>query len=92
MSEEKTIKVERIHATKGTGATRAFCDISIAGAFVVKGLRIVEGKDGLFVGMPQEKGKNGKWYDTFFPTSNEIKKELQEIILQEFQSEQGETQ
>jgi stage V sporulation protein G len=90
MSEEKLIKVERIHATKGTGSTKAFCDISIGGVFVVKGLRVVEGKDGLFVGMPQEKGKNGKWYDTFFPTSGEVKKELQELVLEEFQTEHGE--
>jgi len=35
--------------------------------YIVKGLRVVEGSKGLFLSMPQEKAKDGKWYDTFCP-------------------------
>ena len=41
------IEVSRIHKLDGTGATKAFADITIEDSINVLGLRIVEGKDGL---------------------------------------------
>jgi DNA-binding cell septation regulator SpoVG len=35
----------------------------------------------LFIGMPQEKGKDGKWYDVFHPATEEARKNLIELIL-----------
>ena len=57
--EDLQLAVTRIHKLDGEGATKAFCDISVADSFVIMGLRIVEGKDGLFVSMPREAGKDG---------------------------------
>ena len=70
--EDLKIAVTRLHKLNGTGATKALCDISIADCFVVNGLRIVEGKDGLFVCMPREEGKDGKWYNTVIPLKREV--------------------
>ena len=78
------IKVEKIHKVEGDGPTKAFVDLLILDTFMVKGLRIVQGKDGLFVGMPREQGRDGKWYDTFFPVSKEMRKGLQELIIESY--------
>ncbi len=84
MNNKPVVKVERIHTLDGDGPTKAFCDLLILDTFVVKGLRIVQGNDGLFLSMPQEQSRDGKWYDTFFPVSKEMRKGLQELVLESY--------
>ena len=74
-------KVVRLHKFEGDGATKAMCDISISDEFVVKGFRIVEGKNGLFVGTPREHAKDGKWYDSAFPVTAEAREALNQVVL-----------
>jgi len=78
------LEVTRIHKLDGSGATKAFCDISILDSLVINGLRVVEGKDGLFVSMPREEGKDGKWYNTVIPLKREIKDEIDKIVLEAY--------
>jgi stage V sporulation protein G len=84
MTELQEIQVVRLHRFEGDSKTKAFADISI-GHFVVKGLRVVEGKKGLFLAMPQEKSKDGKWYDTFFPATKEAREVLNDLVLNAYQ-------
>lgn len=81
------MEVKRLHKLDGDGKLRAFVDLSIADLFLIKGLRIVDGKNGLFVGMPREQGKNGQWYQTVLPLSEDIKAQLNEIVLQAYQEQ-----
>ena len=58
MSDSKLdIKVQRIHRMNGEGALKAFVDICINDAILIKGIRLVDGKKGLFISMPSEKAK-----------------------------------
>ena len=82
--EDLKLAVTRIHKLDGDGAAKAFCDISVAGCLVISGLRIIEGKDGLFVSMPREAGKDGKWYSTVIPLSREVKDEIEKICLEAY--------
>lgn len=84
MTGSHDIQVVRMHRFEGDSRTKAFADISI-GNFVVKGLRIVEGKKGVFLAMPQEKAKDGKWYDTFFPATKEAREFLNDLVLSAYQ-------
>jgi len=84
MAESDDIQVIRLYRLDGNSKTKAFADISI-GHFVVKGLRIVEGKNGMFLAMPQEKAKDGKWYNTFFPATKEAREFLNELVLTAYQ-------
>lgn len=63
---------------------KAFVDVAISG-FIVKGLRLVEGQKGLFLGMPQEQGKDGRWYSSFYPKSPEVLEALTEVVLAAYQ-------
>ena len=78
--EGSAIQVSRIYKVQGDARLRAFVDISLAGV-VVKGLRIVQGANGLFLAMPQHKGKDGKWYNTVCPSTKEIYQQLSEEAL-----------
>jgi len=84
MTEESCLAVVRLHRFDGDSKMKAFVDVSIGG-FIVTGLRILEGKKGLFLGMPQEKGKDGKWYNVFYPKTPEARQELSDLVLAAYQ-------
>lgn len=81
------IEVREMHKLDGEGKLKAFADIAIAELLLIKGLRIVDGKKGLFVGMPRRQGKDGQWYPTISPLSEEIKDQLNEIVLRAYQEQ-----
>ena len=85
--KETTMKIEvvRIHRLDNGGSLKAFADLQFDDAFVVKGFKVVEGKEGLFVGMPSELNKNGKWFSTFEPLTDEIKKEIEDALVQAYE-------
>lgn len=69
--------------------TVALATVTIADCLVLTGLRIVKGKKGLFVSMPQRKlskpDKNGNEYaDVFFPVTHDFREELNNAILDEY--------
>ncbi|MCK4912485.1 MAG: SpoVG family protein [Candidatus Omnitrophica bacterium] len=74
-------KVIRIHKFDSKGATKAICDVAIANEFVIKGFRVIEGKNGLFVGAPQESGKDGKWYNRAFPITAQTREVLNKTVI-----------
>ena len=82
--EDLRLTVSRLHKLEGTGSTKAFCDLSILDSFIIKGLRVVEGEKGLFVSMPREEGKDGKWYNTVIPLKREVKDEIEKLVLEAY--------
>ena len=57
------IKVIKIHRLAQEGRIKAFVDLVVNDAILVKGVRVVQGKKRLFVSMPTEQGKNKRWYE-----------------------------
>ena len=78
------IAVSRMHKLDGDSSTKAFCDISMFDSIVINGLRVVAGKEGLFVSLPREAGKDGKWYNTVFPLKREVKDEIEKVVLEAY--------
>ena len=73
----------------------AFADVTLGGMFVIKGLTIREGQNGMYVSMPSKKlakpytDKNGnekQYEDTFFPITGEARQALIEAVLNDFNS------
>jgi len=81
MLQEAKIEVVRIHRFDNGGPIKAFCDLQFGDGYVVKGFKLVEGNEGSFIGMPSEVGKNGKWYNTFQPLTDETKERIQKAIV-----------
>lgn len=82
--EENAICVSRIYRVDGDAKLKAFVDISLAGV-VVKGLRVVNGSNGLFVSMPKHQGKDGRWYSTVYPSTKDIQRQLSDLVLAAYQ-------
>jgi stage V sporulation protein G len=78
------IEVSRIHKLDGTGSTKAFVDITIADAVIIKGARVIEGDKGAFVAMPREEGRDGKWYSIVVPLTREVKDEIEKVVLEAY--------
>jgi stage V sporulation protein G len=78
--DENLVQVSRIYKVDGEQKLKAFVDVSLAG-FIVKGLRIVEGQKGLFLSMPRHQGKDGRWYNTVYPTTKELHHKLADLVL-----------
>ena len=69
--------------------TVALATVTISDCLVLTGLRIVKGKKGMFVSMPQRKlskpDKNGNEYaDIFFPVTHGFREELNNAVLDEY--------
>jgi len=84
VKDELKVAVSRLHKLDGDGPTKAFCDISILDSLVINGLRVIEGKEGLFVSMPRELGKDGKWYNTVAVLKREARDEIERIVLESY--------
>lgn len=69
------------------GKVKAYFDVENSG-FEIKGFRLVEGINGLFVSMPSRKGTdengNDKWFDTVWIESKNQREELNTLALNEF--------
>ena len=77
------MEVARIYKTSNGSALKAFVDIVI-GQLLVKGVRIIEGKEGLFVTMPQVSGKDGKFYPTVMCLDDTLKEKLEKVVLEAY--------
>jgi len=79
------VKIERMN--KGEwGKLRAFFDLKTSDGFVVKGFKLVEGINGLFVGMPSVQNKEGEYNDSVF-ADRELRDELTELAIREYGQE-----
>ena len=77
------IEVARLHKLESNGPLRAFADVVI-GQVLVKGVRVIDGKNGLILTMPQTQGKDGKWYCTVMLLDDSLKDELQEVVIEAY--------
>ena len=76
------MKIERMN--KGSwGKVRAFFDVMTEEGFTIKGFKIIEGINGLFVSMPSQKGKEDEYFDTVY-VPQELRAELNQIALQQY--------
>lgn len=60
---------------------RALAAVKVCDAVFLTGLRVIEGKNGLFVSMPSKKNKAGEYQDIFFPASKAMRDELQAVVI-----------
>ena len=78
------MKVTNLRKYDGDSKLRAFFDVETEEGMVVKGFKIVEGINGLFVGNPSEYSeKDDKYYDRVF-IPKELKDELEQEAIKKY--------
>lgn len=58
--------------------------LTIDDCFIIKGITIMNGKNGLFVSMPNRKSANGEYKDICYPLNAETRKQITDLILEEY--------
>jgi len=84
--KEVTMKITevRVRLSESEGSLKAFADITIENALVVKGLKVMTGRNGDFVSMPSRKMPNGEYKDQVFALNKEFRQNIQESVLAEY--------
>jgi len=68
---------------------KAFVNITFDDVFVVRGLKVIDGNNGLFVCMPSRKMNDGTFRDIAHPITNEYRQKLEEVVLGKYQQMVG---
>ncbi len=63
---------------------KAFVNIVIDDAFIVRNIKVIEGENGLFVAMPSRKLSNGEYRDIAHPINTETRKQIEELIISKY--------
>ncbi len=66
---------------------KAFASMTFNDAFVIRGLKIIEGKNGMFVAMPSRKRPDGQHQDLAHPINDQTRKYLTQMVLEEYERE-----
>ncbi len=77
------MEITEVRAKRINGDNRlvGIAAITIDNCFVVHELRIIEGKNGLFVAMPSRKMPNGDYKDVAHPINSETRNMIEKIVL-----------
>lgn len=63
---------------------KAFVSIVFDHCFMVNDIKVIQGKDGLFLSMPSRRKKSGEFKDVAHPLNNETRRLLEEQVLNEY--------
>ncbi|VAX25159.1 hypothetical protein MNBD_NITROSPINAE02-2042 [hydrothermal vent metagenome] len=79
------VRIYPFDTSPAGGKTLAYADIVIEGKLLIKGIHVVEGRNGgLFVGFPSKKGKDDKWRETVVPLDSETKKLIRDKVMEAY--------
>lgn len=63
---------------------KAFADCTLDDVFVIKNIKVMEGRNGLFVSMPSMRGTDGEYYPVCHPITSEFKKQFDRAIIEAY--------
>lgn len=63
---------------------KAFVSVVFDHCFMVNDIKVIQGKEGLFLSMPSRRKKSGEFKDVAHPLNNETRRLLEERVLDEY--------
>ena len=88
MNESKTGALDmtvQVHPVRDNKSLLATASVTIGGCFAVRGIQVRDGKNGVFVSMPQRKDAKGEYRDICFPTTAEMRQAINAAVLGEYE-------
>ena len=67
--------------------TLALASITLDNEFVVSGLKVLNGKNGLWVAFPNRKDNKGEYHDICFPITKEARQGIITTVLDKYNAE-----
>ena len=84
-------KVE-IRPMRNEGNLKAFCSVIFDDVFIVHSVKVIQGKEGLFVAMPSREVGKGEFRDIAHPIDNDFRLKLERLVLERYHEEVGRTE
>ena len=78
------MKIEARVYKRDFNSIKGTANITIDDCFVVKGILIMQGKNGLFMSMPSKKDNNGEYKDICFPITKEARQQIADEIMKQY--------
>lgn len=66
------------------GNLKALAQICLGSSFLVTGIRVIEGKNGLCVFMPSRQLRSGEYKDICFPLTKELYSQIRNTVLEAY--------
>ncbi len=63
---------------------KAFVSVVFDQCFMVNDIKVIQGRDGLFISMPSRRKRNGKFKDVAHPLNNETRQMIESQVLEEY--------
>jgi len=63
---------------------KAFVNVTFDAQFVIRGMKVIQGSDKLFVSMPSRRMPNGTFKDIAHPINSDFRDMLEKRILMEY--------
>jgi len=79
----KITKVE-IRPMRDEGNLKAFCSVVFDDVFIVHSVKVIQGKEDLFVAMPSREVRSGEFRDTAHPIDNDFRLVLERTVLEKY--------
>ncbi len=81
-------KVE-IRPMRNEGNLKAFCSVIFDDVFIVHSVKVIEGRDGLFVAMPSREVGEGEYRDIAHPIKNDFRLKMEDKVLKRYHEVTG---
>ena len=68
---------------------RAYADITFERSFVVHGVKLIDGQNGLFVAMPSKRMADGEYKDLVHPIIPEVRQYITDMVVEKYEEEKS---
>jgi stage V sporulation protein G len=85
---EATVEITEIRVTlRDEEKLKGFANVTFDSAFVVRGMKIIQGNKGYFVSMPSRKRPDGTHQDIAHPVNTDMRQLIEKSVLEAYEKE-----
>ena len=66
---------------------KGFANVTFDDAFVIRGMKIIQGNNGFFVSMPSRKRPDGTYQDIAHPVNKDMRTSIEMKVLEAYEAE-----
>ena len=85
---DSTVEITEIRVTlRDEERLKGFANVTFDDAFVIRGMKIIQGNNGFFVSMPSRKRPDGTYQDIAHPINSDMRRMIEERVLEAYNAE-----
>ena len=85
---DSTVEITEIRVTlRDEERLKGFANVTFDDAFVIRGMKIIQGNNGYFVSMPSRKRPDGTYQDIAHPINSDMRRMIEERVLEAYHAE-----